>query len=213
MKTILLLGATGAVGGEFLKLALEHPRVGRIVAPSRKALPFHAKLENPIVDFAHLPEDAPWWKSDVAVCALGSTIAQAGSKEAFFKIDHNYVLNAATLILQAKTPCFIYNSSMGAHATSRSFYLATKGKIEQSLNALSFASTYHFRPSLLIASNRPKFRFGESCMALFLKFFDRLIPQSYKAISVENVARAMLIEALNPKAGVHIINSGEIQRS
>lgn len=211
MKTILILGATGAVGQALLNFALIHPEIERIIAPTRKPLLPHQKLENPIVDFSDLPQDAPWWKCDVVLCALGTTIADAGSQKAFFAIDHDYVLNAAKLTHEAGTPCFIYNSSMGANVNARSFYLQTKGKIEQSLNALHFASTYHFRPSLLIASNRPRFRFGEFLGAFFLQLFNILIPRSYRAIKVEDVAQAMLHEALNPKIGLHIINSGEIK--
>jgi len=212
MKTIIILGATGAVGHALLNFALIHPEIERIIAPTRKPLLPHQKLENPIVDFSDLPQDALWWRCDAILCAFGTTIADAGSQKAFFTIDHDYVLNAAKLAYEAGTPCFIYNSSMGANVHSRSFYLQTKGKIEQSLNALHFASTYHFRPSLLLASNRPKFRFGEFFAALFFKFFNIFIPRAYKAIKVENVAQAMLYESINPKIGLHIINSENIQR-
>lgn len=212
MKTIMILGATGAVGQALLNFALAHSEIEHIIAPTRKALFPHQKLENPIVDFSDLPKDASWWKCDAVLCALGTTIADAGSQKAFFTIDHDYVLNAAKLANNAGVPCFIYNSSMGANISARSFYLQTKGKIEQSLNALHFKSTYHFRPSLLIVSRRPKFRFGEFYATLFFKFFDILIPRAYKAIKVEDVAQAMLYETLNPKVGLHIINSGDIKR-
>lgn len=206
MKTIMILGATGAVGQALLNFALLHPEIERIIAPTRKPLLPHPKLENPIVDFSDLPQDALWWKCDAVLCAFGTTIAYAGSQKAFFTIDHDYVLNAAKLIHNAGTPCFIYNSSMGANTNARSFYLQTKGKIEQSLNALHFTSTYHFRPSLLIASNRPRFRFGEFLGALFLQLFNSVIPRSYRAIKVEDVAQAMFQAALNPKIGLHIVN-------
>jgi len=77
MKTGLIIGASGQVGQELLQLALQHPDILRVVAPSRRPLPSHAKLENPIVDFDKLPEDAPWWKADFALCALGTTLRQA----------------------------------------------------------------------------------------------------------------------------------------
>ena len=213
MKTIMILGATGAVGQALLHLALSNPKIERVIAPSRKALLPHQKLENPIVDFAYLPEDATWWKCDAVVCALGSTIAKAGSQKAFFTIDHDYVLNAATLAYHAETPCFVYNSSLGANANASSFYLQTKGKIEQSINALHFISTYHFRPSLLIAPKRSEFRFSEFCAILFFKLFTVFIPQTYKAINVEDVAQAMLLAALDFKEGLHVISSGDITRN
>lgn len=213
MKTLMILGATGAVGQALLHFALENPEIEHVIAPTRKKLSPHTKLENPIVDFSYLPHDASWWKCDAIICALGTTIADAGSQKAFFTIDHDYVLNAAILAHAAGTPCFIYNSSMGANINARSFYLQTKGKIEESLNTLGFISTYHFRPSLLIAKNRPKFRLGEFLGAFFLTLFDKIIPSAYRAIDVEDVAHAMLFTALKPHDGLHIIPSEAIKRN
>ena len=61
-KHLLILGATGLVGQQLLQQALQDPTVSRVTAPTRKPLPPHAKLDNPIVDFAALPEKAAWWQ-------------------------------------------------------------------------------------------------------------------------------------------------------
>jgi len=55
----MLVGATGLVGGAVLRQAQSDVRVNRIVAPTGRELPPHPKLENPLVDFEHLPADAP----------------------------------------------------------------------------------------------------------------------------------------------------------
>ena len=81
----MLVGATGLVDCEVLSLALADPKVQQVVAPTRRALPAHAKLLNPVVDFAALPEDADWWAVDAVVCALGTTVKTAGSQAAFPK--------------------------------------------------------------------------------------------------------------------------------
>ncbi len=73
MKTILILGATGAVGRHLLTLALQHPQISQVVAPTRRPLAPHAKLLNPLIDFEHLPTQASWWRADIACCALGTT--------------------------------------------------------------------------------------------------------------------------------------------
>jgi len=139
MKTILILGATGQVGHALLHLALQHPEISRVVAPTRRPLPPHAKLHNPLVDYDALPEDAAWWKADVALCALGTTLRQAKSKAGFYRVDHDYVLAAAGLAQRAGTPAFALVSSLGADASSRLFYLRTKGETEQALTTLGFA--------------------------------------------------------------------------
>ena len=115
MKTLLLLGATGLVGQQVLKLAIYHADISRILAPTRCALESHPKLENPIVNFDRLPEDAPWWKADAVICALGTTLKQAKSKDAFYQVDHDYVLSAARLARRAGTKTFVLNSALGSN--------------------------------------------------------------------------------------------------
>ena len=112
MKTVLLLGATGQVGGQVLRLALAQPQVGRVVAPTRRplAVPATARLLNPVVDFERLPAEAEWWRVDGAICALGTTMKLAGSQAAFRRVDHDYVVEAAGLARRAGTPAFAMNS-------------------------------------------------------------------------------------------------------
>ncbi|MDG2570606.1 hypothetical protein P7L87_23895 [Vibrio parahaemolyticus] len=87
MTTLMLVGATGLVGGAVLRQALADARLTRVVAPTRRGLPPHPKLENPVVEFEHLPADATWWSVDGVICTLGSTIRKAGSQEAFRRVD------------------------------------------------------------------------------------------------------------------------------
>ena len=121
MKTLLLAGATGLVGQHVLRLALADPRVACVVAPTRRALPAHAKLVNPVVDFDHLPPDANWWKADAVVCALGTTMAKAGSKAAFRRIDLELPLQVARLSLRHGATSYALNSALGAVASSTVF--------------------------------------------------------------------------------------------
>lgn len=60
MTTLMLVRATGLVGGAVLLQAQGDARVSQVVALPRRELPPHPKLENPLVDFEHLPADAPW---------------------------------------------------------------------------------------------------------------------------------------------------------
>ena len=109
MKTVLILGATGQVGQALLQLALQHPEISRVVAPTRRPLPPHANLDNPLVAYEALPEDATWWKADLALCGLGTTLRQAKSQAGFFRVDHDYVLAAAGLAQRAGTPASIWS--------------------------------------------------------------------------------------------------------
>jgi uncharacterized protein YbjT (DUF2867 family) len=204
---LLILGASGQVGQELLRIGLEHPEIGRVVAPTRRPLPPHARLENPVVDFENLPENAPWWQADLALCALGTTLRQAGSRESFRRVDHDYVLGAASLARRAGTPVFGLVSSALADSASRLFYLRVKGETERDLAALGFASLVIARPSLLVggprAEGRPLEAFG-----LFLgKQLSTLLPRRYRAVTTRRVAEALLAAALDPVPGLRVIES------
>lgn len=210
MKKLLIIGATGQVGQEMLRMALQHPEILRVVAPSRRPLPSHAKLENPIVNFDCLPEDAPWWKADFALCALGTTLRQAKSRAAFYRVDHDYVLTVAGLSHLAGTPTFGLVSSLGANPLSRVFYLRVKGEVERDLAALRFTSLVIVRPSLLIGGPRSSARPLEA-VGLFLGArLASLLPRRYRAVSTRNVASTLFFAAFQAPSGVHLIESEQL---
>jgi len=210
MKTVLILGATGQVGQALLELALQHPEIAHVVAPTRRPLAPHVKLDNPLIDFEVLPEAAAWWKADLALCALGTTLRQAKSRAGFYRVDHDYVLAAAELAHRAGTPIFGLVSSLGASASSRLFYLKTKGETERSLTALSFTSLTLVRPSLLIGGPRSSARFLEAFGLFIGKHLASLLPRRYRAVTTLQVARALLEAGLHARAGVHIIESEQM---
>lgn len=225
MTTILVLGATGLVGAQVLRQALARSEVTKVVAPARRTLPSGlpgaaeggkagrpggGRLDNPIVDFERLPEDAAWWRADAAICALGTTIRQAGSQAAFRRVDHDYVLAAARLARLAGTPVFALNSSLAADPASKNFYLRVKGETERDLAALGFDSLTIVRPSLLDGGPRPELRPGE-LMGLFVtRLLGPLIPRRYRPVPTRLVAQAMLDACLRADPGVRVIESGQL---
>ncbi len=208
--TLLILGSTGLVGSQSLKLALNDPRISRVIAPTRRALPAHPKLLNPVVDFEALPK-ADWWAADAAVCALGTTLKLAGSQEAFRKVDFDYILASARLLREAGCPRFVLNSSLGADAGSRNFYLNVKGQAEAGLIALNFNALTVIRPSLLDGGPRPERRYGEEFGLWVGGHMARLIPAKYRPVKTTTVAAVMHEAALSDDQGLRIIESAELQ--
>lgn len=211
-KTLLILGGTGLVGSNMIEQALAHPQVQRVVAPTRRPLIISDRLLNPLVNFDELSADASWWQADAVLCALGTTLRQAGSKKRFYRVDHDYVLQAATFARQAGTPVFVLNSSTGADPDSRSFYLRTKGQAEKDLTALDFESLACVRPSLLDGGIRPDFRPLENIGLWLAKALHPVIPARYQAVRTSDVAATMLRLALEPVPGMTVIESDEIER-
>lgn len=206
---LMIVGASGLVGRHVLAQALSHPAVDAVVAPSRKSLPAHPKLEAPRVDFERLPEDAVWWRADAVICTLGTTMKIAGSREAFRRVDHDYPLLVARLAKQHGTPAYALNSAIGANPRSRFFYNRVKGELEQALAQLGFASLTCVRPGL-IGGDRDEFRAGERGMLGALKLLGPALPRRWRINPAERIAAALLKAALEARPGLHQVMSDQL---
>jgi uncharacterized protein YbjT (DUF2867 family) len=208
-KTILLLGATGLVGGHCLRLLAMDSAFGRIVALTRRPLPPEVapeQVESHVVDFHNLKEHAELFRVDQVLSALGTTIRQAGSQDRFRVVDYEYPLAAARLGVAQGASHFLLVSSLGADARSRVFYSRVKGELESAVLALPFRSVTIVRPSLLLGP-RTEFRLGEQ-VAKKLGF---LAPPKYKPVDAHAVAAALVRAAAEDAPGRHIIESSEIR--
>jgi uncharacterized protein YbjT (DUF2867 family) len=206
MTRLLLAGATGLVGEAALQRALTSPRVQQVVAPTRRPLDAHPKLLNPVVDFDALPADAEWWRVDAVACALGTTIRDAGSQDAFRRVDHDYPLAIARHTHAHGAATFVLVSAMGADAGSRVCYSRTKGEVEDALDGIGFTSLTLLRPGLL-GGERRQHRAGERIALRVLGALDAALPQRYRIVPAERVADALLQAALAPPPGRHVIPS------
>lgn len=203
---LLLVGATGLVGSHVLRQALADARIETVVAPTRRELPGQAKLQAPLVDFERLPDAADWWHADAVICTLGTTIRQAGSRQAFRRVDHDYPLRVAELARRHGTPTYVLNSALGAAASSRIFYNRVKGELEQALAQLGFRSLTHVRPGL-IGGDRQEHRPGERAALVALKALAPVLPRRFRINPAENIARALLQAAIAAPPGVHVVSS------
>lgn len=205
---LLLLGATGAVGSEVLRMALQNPQVSQVVAPTRRALLAHPKLVNPVTDFAQPEQALGGLAVDAVVCALGSTIKQAGSQAAFAAIDRDLPIALGRAALRLGARSMALNSSLGAGA-SGNFYLRTKHQAEAGLRQLGFASYTVVRPSLINAQ-RETTRPGEQAGLWVSRLLGPLIPARYRPVAASAIAHTLLQAALAAVPGEHIIESEHI---
>jgi uncharacterized protein YbjT (DUF2867 family) len=209
MRSVMLIGATGLVGQLVLQKALAHPGVLQVVALTRRPLAVHAKLLNPVVDFDALPPDASWWRVDAVVCALGTTMRVAGSKDAFYRVDHDIPLHVARLARQHGAQAYALNSALGADPSSRVFYSRTKGELERDLQGLGYPSLTLVRPGL-IGGERDESRPAEQLALRVSTWVGPLLPPRYRVVPAERIAHHLLGAALVPPAGVKIIESEAI---
>lgn len=208
---LLLVGATGIVGGAVLGQALADRRIAEVVALTRRPLAAAAKLVNVVVDFDNLPVRAPWWAVDAVVCTLGTTRRIAGSRERFAAIDRDLPVRIAQLARAAGATRFALNSSLGASSRSASFYLRTKGEAEDAIARLDYSGYAIVRPAL-IDSDRAESRPVEAASLALLSVLRPLIPRRWQPVRPEDIARALLDGVLETAPRRLIIESEALHR-
>ena len=214
-KTALVLGASGLVGNELVKMLIKQNVYENIHLLVRKPIENKdMKCNQHIIDFNKLHEYSKFFQVTDVYCCLGTTIKKAKSKEAFRKVDFGYPLEAAKLAKENGAEKFLIISAMGANSKSLIFYNQVKGQLEESLSYLHLPSLHIFRPSLLLGE-RDEFRLGEKIASkasgvLNLIMVGPLRP--YKAIEAEKVAVAMAKIANEDKKGINIYSSQEIEK-
>lgn len=211
MKTAIIIGATGLVGSTLVKQILDNPNYSKVTLLLRKTLDIqHPKLQQEIVDFDK--PDATKIIGDDLFCAMGTTLRKAGSKEAQYKIDCTYPYEFGKIAKANGIKQYILVSSIGSYANSNTFYLRTKGDLEQKIKALDFESFISVRPSFILG-DRQEFRLGEKIGIVLAKVISPLLIGSlkkYRGIEAAQIAKAMQILANNNLKGVHFFESDEL---
>ena len=104
---------------------------------------------------------------------LGTTIKTAGSRDAFRAVDFEYSLAVAKKAIQAGATGISLVSSVGADASSKNFYLKTKGQLDEAIKSLGFSSINIYRPGILMG-DRPESRLLEGLGKIVFQVIDRL---------------------------------------
>ncbi|MCX6149719.1 MAG: NAD(P)H-binding protein [Ignavibacteriales bacterium] len=207
-KSVLLVGASGLVGNECLKLLLADDSISKINILSRSSLSIHnPRLNEYITDFDDIEKHDEAFKVDSIICALGTTIKKAGSQEKFKLVDYHYPLQIANIGIKNGVKHFLVVSSLGANPKSKIFYNRVKGELESSLKQLNCESITVVRPSLLMG-DRKEFRLGEE-IGKRLRF---LFSKNYKPIKASKVAECLIEKLKEAKAGFEIIESLEMNK-
>ncbi|MDU0370498.1 NAD-dependent epimerase/dehydratase family protein [Hymenobacter endophyticus] len=206
-KTALIAGASGLVGSHLLSLLLASERYERVIAVGRRPLPVvHPKLEQRLLDFDNLEQHRLQLIADDVFCCLGTTMRQAGSREAFYQVDYLYVVKLAALTAANFAAQLLLVSAMGADARSRIYYNRVKGEMEEAVSQAPFRAIHIFRPSLLLGS-RAQPRLGERLGAVVLRVLNPVLRgplQKYRAVRADTVARAMLRAAEAESSGTRV---------
>jgi uncharacterized protein YbjT (DUF2867 family) len=200
---ILILGATGLVGRNALAQALAHPAVTQVIAPTRKPLATQDRLMNPVAPKLELLlTEVTEWGSDAAICATGTTIKKAGSKEAFRSVDHDLPLSFARLAHRAGTQTFALVSAIGASVDSSFFYARVKGELERDIREIGFRSLTILRPGF-IEGERDEVRVAESLMLRLSHFLGPVLPKRFHVNPATKIAQVLVDAVVTAEPGCH----------
>jgi uncharacterized protein YbjT (DUF2867 family) len=207
---ILVLGATGLVGGETLRRALADSRIEQVIAPTRRSLPGHAKLVNPVApELGLLLPDAGHWAVDAVICAIGTTIGKAGSKEAFRQVDYVLPIAFAELARQLGAQAFALVSSPGASLSIPLYYCRTKGELERDIGNIGFTSLTIVRPGM-IGGARDELRLAEQGVHALATVLRPLLPRGLRINPAANIAKMLVESVIAAKPGRRMITSRDL---
>jgi uncharacterized protein YbjT (DUF2867 family) len=210
----VVAGATGLVGSYLLSVLLEDSFYDLVVTLTRARLNFESpKIEQRVVDFDSLDVNDLVGATHL-FCCMGTTMQRAGSREAFRKVDFGYCQRFARLGRQAGASRMMLVSSVGASPSAASFYLRTKGELEEAVSAEQFEALHIFRPSVLMGKrneDRPAERLGIS-IARGLEFLMRGSFAKYRPMPAGILAASMAAAGERGESGKHIYHYPEILR-
>jgi uncharacterized protein YbjT (DUF2867 family) len=208
-RCVLLAGASGLVGGHLARQLAEPGRT--LLMPLRRT---HSRLQAlPGAEAVSWPLPAVLPRLDMAVCALGTTRAVAGSAAAFRAVDLDAVLAVAQAAKAAGAKRFGLVSALGANPHSMVLYSRVKGEAEQAVEALGFEQLVIAQPSLLLGERAEldqAHRLGEALAQRLAPFYSWITPLRWRPIQASAVAQGLLAALETKGAGVHRVLSDEL---
>lgn len=212
--SVIMLGASGAVGGQVVNTLLAMPELKRLTLLGRREIALPASAKSKVVNQHVIDVDATdTWAPlvtghDAAVCTFGVGQPSQMTREEFVHIDKDVVIAFATICKQAGVKHFELLGAAGADSKSRSFYLRLKGELRDALVALNFERLSLFQPSMIIT---PTNRYGIT-QALTLAFWPGLShlmlgpTRKFRGIRVETLGAAMARNLATEGKGVETLH-------
>jgi len=207
MKKAIVIGATGMVGTQLIQLLIQDEDYSEIVSLVRRASGItDSKLTERIINF----DDPETWKKylsgDVLFSALGTTIAQAKTKNAQYKVDFTYQFTVAKNAAKNGVTHYVLVSAAGANSTAKPFYMKMKGELENAVQRLPFERISILRPGLLYGERIQK-RPGEKIGFMIMNGLNVLgLFKRYKPIEAHKVAQAMIHAAKLKKSSKYSLD-------
>ena len=212
MKTALLFGSSGLVGGHLLNQLIKDDNYLEIKLFVRSV----PEISNPKIkivktDFNNFENHKEDIKGDDCFFCIGTTKQNSPDKNAYRRVELDIPIKIAQIAKSNSVNSFVFISSGYANPKSSGDYLKFKGQVEEELQRLSFPKLRIIRPSFLLGDRKDK-RIGEKIGILIFKLLSPLFVgplKKMKPINSEKVAKAM-IKIANENLEKTIFESDEI---
>ena len=195
MKTALLFGSSGLIGGHVLNNLIQNNDYNKIKIFVRSKPAFeNLKIEIIKVDFNNLKNHIEDIKGDDCFFCIGTTKKNSPDKNEYKRIERDMPIEIAKIAKANSVNSFVYVSSGFADPKNSGDYLRYKGEVEEELKKLNFIKLGIMRPSFLLGNRKEK-RFVEKVGIFLFKLFSPFFLgplKKMKPIHSENVAKTMI---------------------
>lgn len=212
-KNIIMLGATGAVGNHAARAFSKSPLVNKLTLLGRRSaedIVGESVAQHAVDIFSPKSYESLIGGHCTAVCTLGVGQPTKMSKEQFIKIDKTAVLDFASACKKAGVIHFELLSSVGVSSASSSFFLRSKGELEDGLKALGFERLSLFHPSMIMTPTN-RYGFSQAVTLAVMPFIDPLLVGSlnkFRSISSVELGSAIAMNVIQsrPVAGTETLH-------
>ena len=212
MKTVLLFGATGLVGGHVLNQLIQNNNYSKIKIFVRSSTQINnSKIEVIQTDFNNLEKHKEEIEGDECFFCIGTTRKNSPNKNEYERVELNIPTQIAQIAKSNSIKSFFFVSSGYADPKSSGDYLKFKGLVEEELKRLNFSKLGIMRPSFLLGYRQEK-RVGEKIGIFVFKLLSPLFLgplKKMKPIHSATVAKAMIAITQNNRSKI-IFESNEI---
>ena len=212
MKTALVFGSTGLVGGHLLDQLIKNENYNKIKLFVRSEIIINdLKVEIVKTDFNNIEKHKEEMTGDHCYFCIGTTKQNSPDKDEYRRVELDLPKQIAQITKSNSVNSFVFVSSGYADPNSSGDYLKFKGLVEEELKRLSFNKLGIMRPSFLIGDRKEK-RLGEKLGIFVFKLLWPLFLgplKKMKPIQSEKVAKAM-IKISNGDFRQQVFESNEI---
>ena len=212
MKTALVFGSTGLVGGHLLDQLIKNENYNKIKLFVRSEIIINdLKVEIVKTDFNNIEKHKEEMTGDHCYFCIGTTKQNSPDKDEYRRVELDLPKQIAQITKSNSVNSFVFVSSGYADPNSSGDYLKFKGLVEEELKKLSFNKLGIMRPSFLIGDRKEK-RLGEKLGIFVFKLLSPLFLGPFKKmkpIQSEKVAKAM-IKISNGDFRQQVFESNEI---